>query len=386
MALSHLVLAAALAGLPRVDLETLKGDRHSGELREIGESSVRLGTGDGELNLPTAELLEVRFPDAAAKPDAGMPLELFLVDGSHLFCSTAARAGSEIRVESTRLGTLAIPLKSVANVRFGPADPKLLAAWNALCEKDAKTDLVVTRKGEVLDFLNGVIGEFDEKTVKFLLDNDEVAINRQKVYGLIYKRPRATAKASCIADVDGQDELRLTQVTWDGTNCRGKLVGGPAVTLPLDKIRALDFSLGKVRYLSQMEPRDVKYVPYFDVVWKYRRDRNLDGGPIRLGNTTYARGLSIHSRTLLRYRLGGEFRSFQAMMGIDQSIAREGDVQVTISGDGKELLKADVKGIDEPRPVKLDVAGVRDLEILVDFGGNLDIADHLDLADAKVMK
>ncbi len=32
------------------------------------------------------------------------------------------------------------------------------------------------------------------------------------------------------------------------------------------------------------------------------------------------------------------------------------------------------------------MTNVRDLEILVDFGNEVDIADHLDLADAKLLK
>lgn len=75
-------------------------------------------------------------------------------------------------------------------------------------------------------------------------------------------------------------------------------------------------------------------------------------------------------------------------MGIDASVASNGmgDVHVVISGDGKTLLEADVQGRHAPKPLDLDVTGVRDLEILVDFGGDLDIADHLDLAEARVIK
>jgi hypothetical protein len=148
----------------------------------------------------------------------------------------------------------------------------------------------------------------------------------------------------------------------------------------------LDFSLGKVRYLSQLEPREVKYTPFFDQVWTYYRDRPRDGGMLRLGNKEYARGLWIHSRTLLKYRLNAEYRRFQAVMGIDQAVAPLGNVHVVISGDEKVLHQSDVRGTDPPLNLDLDIAGVRELEILVDFGGDLDIADHLDLADAKVIK
>ena len=73
-------------------------------------------------------------------------------------------------------------------------------------------------------------------------------------------------------------------------------------------------------------------------------------------------------------------------MGIDALGGRRGTVHVVISADGKTLLETDVKGTDKPRLVDLDVTGRRQLQILVDFGGDLDIADHLDLAEARLIR
>jgi hypothetical protein len=73
-------------------------------------------------------------------------------------------------------------------------------------------------------------------------------------------------------------------------------------------------------------------------------------------------------------------------MGIDALVGRRGNVRVVISADGKPLLETDVRGIDKPRLVDLDVSGRRELQILVDFGKDLDIADHLDLADARLIR
>jgi hypothetical protein len=154
-------------------------------------------------------------------------------------------------------------------------------------------------------------------------------------------------------------------------------------------VAALDFSSGKIRYLSQLEPRDVKYVPFFDIVYEYRRDKSLDGAPLALAGKVYSHGLALHSKTTLRYRLAGEYTKFQAIAGIDDEVRRNGDysVRLVITGDNKPLFDAEVKTRDAPRPLDLDVSGVRDLEILVDFGSDmLDICDHLDLADAKLVK
>ena len=148
-------------------------------------------------------------------------------------------------------------------------------------------------------------------------------------------------------------------------------------------------------YLSALEPRSVKYqrrIPFPPGTLPYgefRRDRNLDGRPLRLNGKAYARGLAIHSKTSLVYRLGGEYRRFQTMIGIDDEITdtRFGATQVRILGDRKELYT----GVCQPResaiPIDLDVSGVVELEILVDYGPDEDdTSDRVHLADARLVK
>jgi hypothetical protein len=45
-----------------------------------------------------------------------------------------------------------------------------------------------------------------------------------------------------------------------------------------------------------------------------------------------------------------------------------------------------VTGRDKAFPVDLDITGVKRLKILVDFGEEMDIADHLNLCDARLTK
>lgn len=383
----NLMLLAACAGLPAAELQTLKGEAHQGQLVELSATNVVLRSGTTDARIPIAETLEIRLPESksAELPVAG-GARVALRDGTQLLGTRYSVAGGQATLESPYYGRLALPLASVASVRFGAPAQKLEAAWDGFVQRDAKKDLLVIRKGDVLDQLAGVVGDIDAK-VKLLLDGDEIPVNLEKIYGIIYARPSASAaRGTCQVAMSNSDQLQVQQITWNGTELKAKLVAGPEITLPLERVRALDFSSGKVRYLSQLEPREVKYVPFFDITWTYHRDRNLDGGPLRVGGKTYRRGLALHSRTLLRYRIGGEYGRFQAMMGIDEVVDRQGDVHVVISGDGKVLHESDVRGVDPPKPLDLDVTGVRDLDILVDFGGDLDIADHLDLADAKLVK
>lgn len=110
-----------------------------------------------------------------------------------------------------------------------------------------------------------------------------------------------------------------------------------------------------------------------------------------MGTRSFARGLCIRPQTSLRYRLGGEYRRLQAIVGIDESVKDgNGDCDLTITGDGKQLVKLRVTSRDMARPIDLDVADIVMLEITVGFGGdattNVDLGDNLDLADAKLIK
>jgi hypothetical protein len=264
-----------------------------------------------------------------------------------------------------------------------------------LTEKGTKEDLVVVQKSEVLDHLDGVVGQIDEAAVKFLLDGDEISVKREKAFGIIYARKPSNAKIAARVELANGDRVSVKSISGDGAQWQLESLAGPTWTIPATQLVHADFSLGKVVYLSAIEPRSVKFtallgfpagtIPYGE----YRRDRNLDGRPLRLHGKTYARGLAIHSKTEMVYRLGGEFRRFQAMMGIDDEIINPnwGAVSVRISGDRKELYTGVCKPRENPVPLDLDVKGVVELEIVVDYGPDMDdISDRLHLADARVVK
>lgn len=387
MAVWHLVLLAALADLPAAEIETLKGERQSGAIAELSNRTLRLRRDDATLELPLAEIVGVRFLSPAV-PEPFIGPRVVLVDGTRLTCSEFSVEKGQARLTTVQCGTLIVPISRVAQVRFGISTGKLDEAWSALAGRESKTDMLIVKKEEVLDHLDGVVGEVGEK-IGFLLDGDEVPVAREKVYGIVFRRKTGSLpKATCQVELAGGDVLQAVTVAGNGAEFKLKLATGPEVTIGAGALASFDYSAGKVRYLSQLEPRDVKSLPYWDAISyrEFRRDRSLDGTPISLGGKTYARGLAINPRTTLRYRIAGEYTRFQGVVGIDDSVRRLGDVLVVISGDGKTLFESEIMGVNPPRPFSLDVTGVRDLEILVDFGGGANVGDHLDLADARLIK
>ncbi len=386
-ALAAYLAVCSLLAVGPVEVSTLAGVEHKGELVELNASGIKLQAASGEVSVPLSELMEVRLQSKSAATITGVRATVALSDGSKLSCSQLRTTSRQAELTSKSLGALKLPVTAVASVRFAAADERVDEAWNKLCDRELTQDFLVVRKGDVLDHIPGVVGDVDAKGVKFVVDGDEITVALDKLFGVVYARPRnQSTRMVCRVELVGGDELAVETISGGKSGFEALLSAGAHATVPLEAVERIDFSLGKIRYLSDIEPREVTYTPFFDVTWKYQRDRNLDGGPLHVGGKDYARGLSIHSKTFLRYRLAGEYRRLQAVVGIDRVAGKKGDVHLTISADGKAIFEADVRGTDLPRPLDLDVAGVRDLDILVDFGGDLDIADHLDLADARVLK
>ncbi|MFN0055741.1 MAG: NPCBM/NEW2 domain-containing protein [Planctomycetales bacterium] len=383
-----LLCLALWIDLPSVEVTTLKGERHQGALVELSDRALRLSRESETIDLSLAEVLEVHLASPpTTEPASGA--RVVLADGTQVTCREFAVRKNQATLDSLQCGAFAVPIARVAHVRLGISTAKLDEAWEGLLARESKKDLLVLRKEDSLDFLDGVAGDIGEK-ISFLIDGDEIPVARDRVYGLILRRKAGNlSKPICQMTLTGGDRLQASRVAWDGSQFLVRLAAGADLTLAEDAPLHLDFSAGKVKYLSQLEPRDAKYVSFWGdepIIHEYRRDRSLDGAPLTLAGKVYPRGIALHSKSTLRYRLAGDYARFQAMLGIDDSVRRQGHVRVVISGDGKSLYAGDVKGTDPPRPLDLDVGGVRDLEILVDFGADLDIADHLDLADAKLIK
>lgn len=388
--LLQLTFLAPLEG----EWETLQGEKIRGSLVELNQNEAVLKADQKERKVPLTDVLQ--FTSGATRPKQPRdPREglVELVDGSRFgFTDVTSEAqGSTLIFKTARLGTLKLETKAVKSLRIGSAEGELGTAWNQLAEKTSRDDRLVVRKEKVLDFLTGVIGELDTKGLKFLLENEEINVKRERIYGLLYARPEEPVTPGIQLDVAGLDQFKnIARVSGDAKEVKLELSSGAQLTLAPEAVSRLDFSAGKLQYLSEMKPSDVQYQPFFDVIQQFTKDRNLDGGPIRLDGKTYSRGLCLHSKTVLKYELPEGFRRFQAMAGIDQSL-RLGDVVLTIRGDEKELFRGRIQRKESPKPLDLDVAGVRELEITVDFGEpndptRDDVGDHLDLADARVIK
>ena len=388
MKLMAALMLLNLADVPQVEVETIGGSKTVGQVVSVDAAGWTIKADGKDVSLTARSVLSMRLVSGAAPVQKRGDIEVELIDGAKLGVSKVALMGKAIEVESSIVGKMTIPRTAVASVRLMGAQAALVESWKGLLERDKKQDMLVTSKGVVLDFYEGVIGKMTDEKVNFLLDDTSIGVPRNKVFGLIFhhRTEAGGPKPSASIEFINGDKLLLRQASSDGEVFNLTTATGGKLSVPINQVKSVDMSYGKLKWLSSLEPRDVKHeYRFIDVGAAYEVNEDVYGGRLRIGNSVYNRGISIRSRTEVRYRLDGDYNRFQTWVGIQKGYA--GDVNIVISVDGKPIHKSVVKQGTPPVRLDLEVGGKYSMEILVDYGTvKSDIGDHLVLGDAVLLK
>ncbi|MEZ6050900.1 MAG: NPCBM/NEW2 domain-containing protein [Planctomycetaceae bacterium] len=384
-----LLLASSLP----VDVATLDGQQLSGDVQSLSNTEIVL-TVDGEPRTFALKELKELTPSETSVTTTTAPSApaLRLHDGSVLTPSTISAANQQFVLVDDKLGEMMVPKASVQSLRLALLDSKIASAWEELLQRDTRDDLVVIRKGDALDHVGGVVSTIGETSISVLIDGRAVDLPRQRVFGVIYAGSETKGvEPLCLIELTDGQRLAATEIRLDNDAFVIKTVGENVLTVGASDVSRIDFSLGKIEYLTAMEPVSVTYPvdhPLFlEEVWKYRSGRNSRGKPLTLGSQQYDNGLWMHSGTVLRYRLGRQYRRFHCLMGIDGDLgACMPQVGLEIRGDGRVLFESQVARDDDPRELDLEVADVRELEIEVTSTDTNGICEHLDLVEARLIK
>lgn len=119
---------------------------------------------------------------------------------------------------------------------------------------------------------------------------------------------------------------------------------------------------------------------------KPHADTSMGNNALRVGGVGYARGLGTHADSQFHIDLKSSAVRFTAMPGIDDEVrGNSASLRFTIIGDGQVLWRSPVLiSGRQPKPVDLDLTGVKHLSLLVDRVDGSDFYDHADWAEAKL--
>jgi hypothetical protein len=399
-------------------VKTLAGAAHAGALVSLSADELVVESSAGPQTLAVKEVLRVNFTKTGAPATEGASVWIELTDGSSIVGKSFTTSGGEANVELLAGGAVKISTSAIRSVRLQPhtdADAQVAQQWAEILAQPAKDDVLVIRKKTslpasepggaaktvvALDYLGGVLYDVSADMVAFEYDGEKRNVRRDRVEGLVYyhRAGRELPAASCrVTDAQGNVWNSQSALVADG-KLTLQTASGVRHETPLDAVASIDYSAGKVVYLSDLKAASVEWTPFIEATntpsaatfYQPRFDQTLGGHPLQIGEATFAKGVSLRSRTRITWRLPGAFRKLLAVAGIDfradENGGKSGDVQLVVLGDDKPLFDRRIKGDDGAVDLDVDIAGVKRLTVLVDYGGNIDIADFLDLGDARVTK
>lgn len=161
---------------------------------------------------------------------------------------------------------------------------------------------------------------------------------------------------------------------------------------PTDEIVYFRSQSERVIYLSDLTPAGYRHWPFLSQSWQWRADRNVRGGWLRAGEAVGTKGLGVHSRSRLLFDVPADAKRLEAELALDAAAGQGGSVQFRVlllprEGEWKTAFESPlVRGGDKPVPLSLDVAGARQVALIVEFGERGDQLDYADWLGARFVR
>jgi hypothetical protein len=392
------VLAVCLSLAGSLSAETLQltlldGQQIEGEVNSITSTGKLEGPGiPAGLELDGLRSIRRTSPT----PEVSPPQVILQLQGGEVRASGVTLADEKLNI-AWKLGQgLVVPIDLVRAIRFDTQTAGELFD-EALATPSAEHDRLFVKIDGRLQSLTGLIEKITDDEVLFDFEGRKRTLARKQLYGIVVaqfneadRRPPPFHVAliggsrlggQSISLADGQFELSLSD---DAT-----------AKLPLSSVIRIDIRSSRLAFLSDLEPVEVEESPLVAQVSPWQRDRSVGkktltliaaGGQSEPKTIEFDKGLGVHSRSRLTFDVGGDYDTFAAVIGIDAESEGRGDCEFVVLGDNRELYRQRVRGGEEPRTLQLDIDGVDRLTLLVEPGEDLDLADHADWCDARLLK
>lgn len=245
-----------------------------------------------------------------------------------------------------------------------------------------KTDLIRSVSGQVV--------AMDEESLTFNFKGEPRTISADRVVGLVFAHKSRPIPANPgfhqILEIKGGQRLPC-KVDSIGERVNFDILGGSRCVPPRDVLVSMRSQNGRRVDLTLVQPTAQEAIPYFGLAIPLRVNETFSGKPIRLfDGKVYKRGLAVHSKSRLHFKLDRPCESFRASFGLMDPGGKLGNVTARVIGDGKVLWEK--PGIDAQAlviPVEIDLKGVERLILEVDFGEGQNVGDRAAWCDPQLI-
>ena len=246
--------------------------------------------------------------------------------------------------------------------------------------KTEDTAYIRTSDGKVHRVTGEVVG-MNDQSLSFLYQGQEREVKRERVIGLVLHKKRSekgnNLKLISLIRLIGGSQVPGIVSFDENSQITIGLPWGDQVSIAKDDLESVKTINARSISLTEMLPESVTEVPFFNQVFPYRVNRAFTGKELQIGSQVFSKGLCVHAKTVLVYRLDQQFEKFSVLPGLQSGTGELGNVAVSITADGKTLFEnQEFTSQTQQELLNLDVSGCRTLTLTVDFGKNQDVGDR----------
>lgn len=280
--------------------------------------------------LPTRDVVSLNN-DRPNNP-ANADWTLRLRNGDLLRGQPASMKDNNVQFRVENVGTVDVPLRYFAT----------LASKDAPAADKAPPDQDVVELKNSGDTLAGMFLDLNDEGITLQSDLGETKlawsrIDRLSLGGAV--PPRTLPPLSFRLTFTGGSTLTVPAdgFSWNIATVTFKDPAGNERKIDADQVTSIDVLGGRVLPLTAIDPASETHTPTFTVKHPARINTNVMGGPLKIKDHTYPKGIGVHTASTLTYELDGTFDTLLLRVGMDDSAAPHGRANVTILLDGKTL-------------------------------------------------
>ncbi len=251
---SNIVCAMVWLAFGQVQVSPTSTPPFAAELQSIVGDVLNLSV-DGQVrSVPLNDMRTLKFPFS---PVGASPLSISLRDGTQLAAESMISDGSSATIRLAGGFEFQADTAFVGDVQLGQLTPSQLKQWQAICQSRIEADmLVLIRSPDSLDKIEGLIQSMNAEAVDFEFSGQSVPAPLTKLAGLRFfaaTEPKTAKVQAVVLDRHGG--------RWNAAQLRYQAEGPLSLTLsvglqldlPLQEVAEIDFSVGSMKYLAELE-------------------------------------------------------------------------------------------------------------------------------------
>ena len=281
------------------------------------------------------------------------------------------------------------PLSSLRAVWFHGRADDIDPTWLSL---PRKRDAFLSRNGDLI--LGAFTGIDAGKTqLRYEVDGRAREMSLSKLTAIGFnpdlarvRRPKGPYYRLTLAD---GTRLSAVSIAFDANVWTAETLFKESIKIPSNQLISVDVEQGKAVHLPALAPAKYEYRSFDGERYSWVAGRSAAGQVMRVktanGESTFDRGVGLHAECAIIYTLGGKYRRFEALAGLDARSGLRGDADLSIFVDGKPIELPWAGRLTQsggPLAIRIDVTGAKELTIAVRKGNGGIVQDHVNLAEA----